>query len=175
MGKDPTRLTFASARHIVQIQDSYIKSIKDEDARKFLREQRAQGKGHAFKPDIQVCIDGEFVVSVECKAYAESAMLKRVILDAYLLQRLHSQLKFVLFMLESQLGGDYSSPLKEAKGSAATHSILSYFPQVDLGTIVLLEGERKVEKPIHEQAHHKSLKIEALRRSVKVFAEMLCP
>ena len=45
-----------------------------------------------------------FVLSIECKAYAELAMYKRVIVDCYIMHSAFPELKFCLFLLESQLG-----------------------------------------------------------------------
>jgi len=49
--------------------------------------------------------------------------------------------------LESQLGGDYSTDKDIIFGSRSTHTLLSHF-DIDLNIITLLEGERKVKRPI---------------------------
>ena len=59
----------------------------------------SDGKGNVYKlsQDKQVYIDDEFVLSVECKAYAEVAMYKRILVDAFLLKKHFPKLKFCLF------------------------------------------------------------------------------
>jgi hypothetical protein len=79
----------------------------------------------------------------------------------------------VLFQLESQLGGDYSQPNKDIiLGSYSTHTLLSYF-DVDLIIITLLEGERKVDKPIHKKEYYKELRPENLYKAIDVFKQLL--
>jgi hypothetical protein len=93
-------------------------------------------------------VDDQFKLAVECKAYTENAMLKRILVDFTLLKQVYPNLKFILLQLESQLGGDYSSGKIIKYGSPSTHTLLSYF-DIDLNIITLLEGERKVDQPIH--------------------------
>jgi len=63
-----------------------------------------QGDVYKLSQDRQVYIDDLFVLSVECKAYAEVAMYKRILVDAFLLQKVYPSLKFCLFQFESMLG-----------------------------------------------------------------------
>ena len=93
-------------------------------------------------------------------------MITKFILNVKLIQRLlclkefwliYPNVKFVLFQLESQLGGDYSEIYKKVKvGSPSVHTLLSYF-DIDLSIITLLRGERKVDKPIHKEKFFKLL------------------
>lgn len=125
------------------------------------------------KTDVHVNIDGRFVMGIECKAYTENAMLKRILVDFTLLKQAVPNLKCVLLQLESQLGGDYSQPLKPVTyGSPSTHTLLSYF-DVDLHIITLLEGERKVDEPIHKQEHFKRMRKPVLRKAVNILKELL--
>lgn len=57
------------------------------------------GKGNFYKlsQDKQVYINGEFMLSIECKAYAEIAMYKRILVDAFLLKKHFPKLKFCLY------------------------------------------------------------------------------
>jgi len=90
----------------------------------------------------------------------------KFILNVKLIQRLlclkefwliYPNVKFVLFQLESQLGGDYSEIYKKVKvGSPSVHTLLSYF-DIDLNIITLLRGERKVDEPIHKEKFFKPL------------------
>ena len=59
-------------------------------------------KGNIYKlsQDKQVYIDGEFILSIECKAYAEVAMYKRILVDAFLLKKHFPKLEFCLFNLK---------------------------------------------------------------------------
>ncbi|HDP34791.1 MAG TPA: restriction endonuclease, partial [Candidatus Hydrogenedentes bacterium] len=57
-------------------------------------------------------------------------------------------------------------------GSKSTHTLLSYF-DVDLNIITLLEGERKVDKPIHKQEYFKKMNDEVLKKAVKNLKNLL--
>lgn len=81
-----------------------------------------------------------------------------------------------LLQLESQLGGGYSNPLADPQfGSPSTHTLLSYFPEVELHIITLLEGERKVDQPIHQAQHFKELNPAVLEHAINRFAGLLHP
>ena len=45
------------------------------------------GNVYKLSQDKQVYIDDKFVLSIECKAYAEVAMYKRILVDAFLLKK----------------------------------------------------------------------------------------
>lgn len=109
---------------------------------------------------------------MECKAYTENAMLKRILVDFTLFKQVFRNLAFVLFQLESQLGGDYSTADFVKYGSPSTHTLLSYF-DIDLNIITLLEGERKVDKPIHKPEFYKPLRTESLLNALEVFKKLL--
>lgn len=100
-------------------------------------------------------------------------MLKRILVDFTLLKQVAPNLKCVLLQLESQLTGDYSQPLKPViYGSPSTHTLLSYF-DVDLNIITLLEGERKVDEPIHKRKYFKEMTEPALRKAVDMLKSLL--
>ena len=106
---------------------------------------------------------------------SENAMIKRIMVDFTFFKKAHKNASTVLLQLESQLGGDYSDLSKKITyGSFPTHTILSYF-DVDLNIITLLEGERRVDKPIHKKSFYKELKINSVERVVKLFKELLKP
>jgi hypothetical protein len=119
-----------------------------------------------------VAIDGKFKISIECKAYTENAMLKRILVDCTLLKNVYPDVSFVLLHLESQLGGDYSFSITGKYGSPPTHTLLSYF-DVDLNIITLLKGERKVDQPIHKPEYYKPLEVERLNEAVEIFKDLL--
>ena len=103
-------------------------------------------------------------------------MLKRILIDYRLLKTLFPNLICCLLQLESQLGGQYSQPLSVPQfGSKSTHTLMSYFPEVDLNILTLLEGDRKVDRPIHKAEFRKELKIEVLNHAINQFAELLRP
>ena len=95
-------------------------------------------------------IDKKFVIGIECKAYTENAMLKRILVDFHLLKTKYPNLSCYLFQLESQLGGDYSELNRKTFGSHPTHTLMSYFDDVELKIITFLKGERKINRPIHK-------------------------
>jgi hypothetical protein len=112
-------------------------------------------------------------MAVECKAYTENAMMKRILVDFTLLKKAYPKLKFVLVQLESQLGGDYSSKLcKNPLGSFPTHTLLSHF-DVDLTIITLLKGERDITRPIHKKEFFKPLTKENLESAIEVIRSLL--
>lgn len=88
-------------------------------------------------------------------------------MDFTLLRQVYPDLLCVLMQLESQLGGDYGQPGKPVVyGSPSTHTLLSHF-DVDLNIITLLEGERRVDQPIHVHDYFKPLRKENLRIALK--------
>lgn len=64
IGGKPSRITISKTKY----------PISDE-----------RGNVYKLSQDKQVYIDDEFVLSIECKAYAEIAMYKRILVDAFLL------------------------------------------------------------------------------------------
>lgn len=113
-------------------------------------------------------------MGVECKSYAEMAMLKRILVDFWLLKLLHPNLVCCLLQLESMLGGDYSEPLAypHISGTSA-HTVMSYFPDIDLHIITLLEGDRKVNRPIHRAEYFKELIPDSVDNAINRLAQLL--
>ncbi|MEO0144786.1 MAG: restriction endonuclease [candidate division WOR-3 bacterium] len=171
LGRDLKRISFSSKIVKVPINKAYLNRIKSKEVREYIQ-NNIKDFYYPLKSDIHLFIDDEFKMAVECKAYTENAMLKRILVDFTLLKQVYPKLKFVLLQLESQLGGDYSSGKLIKYGSPSTHTLLSYF-DIDLNIITLLEGERKVERPIHKPQFFKPLKISALINAVDVFKELL--
>jgi hypothetical protein len=78
--------------------------------------------------------------------------------------------------MESQLGGSFSNPLADPQiGSPSSHTLMSYFPDVTLNIVTLLEGERKIDRPIHQAEHFKELDPRTLDYAIRRFSEMLQP
>lgn len=171
LGNDESRLSFNNHPISVPIKKDYIKRIKSPEVREYI-ERNINKYEYKLKTDIHIYIDNNFKIAVECKSYTENAMLKRILVDFTLLKNMFPELIFVLFQLESQLGGDYSENKRIFYGSPATHTLLSYF-DIDLNIITLLEGERKVDEPIHDPSHHKHLKNERLKAAIEVFKTLL--
>ncbi|MDD9810809.1 MAG: restriction endonuclease [Gammaproteobacteria bacterium] len=167
VGGDAEVLDINAKKIAIPIRQSYIDRIKDPEVAEHVR-QNIDNYVYRLAVDKHVFIDGQFVIGIECKAYAENAMLKRILVDFDLLKTRHPNLSCYLFQLESQLGGDYSAMTKPTYGSYSTHTIQSYF-SCDLHIVTLLAGERNINRPIHK--HFKPLKIESLQNAVDILAD----
>lgn len=171
LGEDEKRLSFINKTIKIPLKKDYINRIKDPEVKEYI-EKNIEKMFYRIKPDIRVHIDGKFKISIECKAYTENAMLKRILVDCTLLKHIYPKLSFVLLQLESQLGGDYSLSITGKYGSPPTHTLLSYF-DIDLNIITLLKGERKVDQPIHKADYYKPLELERLKKAVEIFKKLL--
>ncbi len=172
LGGDMIRISFLRENIRIPIKPDYLKRVRPPEVAEYIKTHIEQYH-YGHKTDVHVSIDGRLVMGIECKAYAENAMLKRLLIDFTLLKQAAPGLKCVLLQLESRLSGDYSQPLKAvAYGSPSTHTLLSYF-DVDLHIITLLEGERKVNKPIHKREHFKALTEPALRKAIDTLKDLL--
>lgn len=165
------RLDVNSQKHAIPLQEEYINSLSNEDLKKYIRDNI---KKYVYKLNVdrQIYIDGNFVLAIECKAFAEIAMLKRVLMDFYLLKTVFPDISCYLFQLESQLGGDYFSLAnaygKVIFGSTSAHTIQSYFPNVDLNIHTFVKGERKIDRPIHK--YYKPIEKDAIRYAIEILA-----
>ncbi|MDR1952100.1 MAG: restriction endonuclease [Elusimicrobiota bacterium] len=157
------RLGINSNKIKIPIQKSYIENIKNEKVKKYIKEHIADYV-YGLSVDKHIFIDGKFVMGIECKAYAENAMLKRILVDFHLLKSLYPHISCYLFQLESQLGGDYSELPKTVFGAHSTHAIMSYFNDVDLNIVTFLKGERDINNPIHK--HFKPLTDSILKNAI---------
>lgn len=171
LGRDPKRLSLEKQTVRIPIKPEYIERVKSPEVKDFIKKHIGDFY-YTLKTDVHVHIDGKFKIAIECKAYAENAMLKRILVDFTLFKQVFPDLSFVLLQLESQLGGDYSKNNNIQYGSPSTHTLLSYF-DIDLNIITLLEGERKVDKPIHKPEYYKSLRAKSLLKSLEVIKELL--
>lgn len=166
LGKDETKLEINSKKIAIHIRPEYISSVQDKSVREYIQKNIGAYK-YGLSVDKHVFIDRRLVMAVECKAYAENAMLKRILVDFMLLKTKYKHMSCYLFQLESQLGGDYADARSSPKGSKPTHTLMSYFPTVELEVVTLLKGERKVDKPIHKPEHFKELEKEQLGIAVE--------
>ena len=171
LGRNPAKLSLEKETVKIPIKEEYIERIKSPEVKKFIKEH-IKDFYYPLRTDVHVHVDGEFKIAMECKAYTENAMLKRILVDFTLFKQVFPNLAFVLFQLESQLGGDYSTTNRVKYGSPSTHVLLSYF-DIDLNIITLLEGERKVNQPIHKPQFYKPLRKESLLTAIEVFKNLL--
>ena len=171
--QDMSRLKMNKKKMPIGINDDYIRRIRNPNIKAYVEENRSR-LIYKFGTDVQVFIDGKLVLPIECKAYAENAMLKRILFDAELMNEAAGIDTYYLLQLESQLGGDFSELNDLSFGSPATHALLSHC-NVNLQIITLLYGERKVDKPIHNPQNFKELESRALENAVSLFSEALRP
>ena len=71
------RLSFEKQPILVPIRQSYIDQIKDAEIKAYIQ-KNIRNYVYKFKTDVHVNIDRKLIAGVECKAYAENAMLKRI-------------------------------------------------------------------------------------------------
>ena len=156
IGGKPTDLTFSNQTIKIPLRKEYIQTVESEEVKKWMS-ANIQDFDFKAQVDIHVMVRNNFVLGIECKSYTENAMLKRILVDFTLLKSQFPKLKCGLLQLESQLTGDYSEINKKTiYGSHSSHTLMSYF-DVDLNIMTLLEGERKVNQPIHKKQFFKPL------------------
>lgn len=167
----PDKLSFSHKTFRFSIKKGYVDKLKDPAVKKHITDN-IDSYYYESKPDVQVCVDNKFVMGIECKAYTENAMFKRILVDFTLLKLKYPNLECVLVQLESQLGGDYSALEDVTLGSSSTNTLLSYF-DIDLNIITLLKGERKVDKPIHKAQYYKPLTEDSLLKAANRIKDLL--
>jgi len=169
LGGKKERLSIDSKKHKIPIQKDYVMSIEDVEIKKYILSNISE---YFFRlsVDKQVCIDKRLVIGIECKAYTENAMIKRILVDFTLLKTIFPNISCYLFQLESQLGGDYSDIKEITYGSKPTHTLMSYFPNLKLNIFTFLEGERKIDAPIHKEIHFKPLKKLQIEKAISLLA-----
>jgi len=165
------RLSFNHTSYEIPIKKEYVDNLENVAIKTYMLDN-IKSYYYRFLPDVQVYIDGKFVMAIECKTYTENAMLKRILVDFSLLKKIYPDLNCILIQLESQLGGDYSKLNEPIYGSASTHTLFSYF-SVNLAIITLLQGERRIDKAIHKHEHFKPLTHGTLYKAVDTIKEIL--
>lgn len=175
IGGTRRRLSFGNFKKCrVHVTDDYIAKLPPPVAEHILRGMSA----HYYRAhvDVHVFVDDTLVLGVECKTYAENAMLKRILVDFRLLKTAYPNLTCCLLQLESMLEGHYSDPVASPQlGSPSSHTLMSLFPDVDLNIVTLLRGERKVHRPIHKPEFFKPLEIDCLNHAIGALGKMLRP
>lgn len=172
LARDVADLEFRKGKYPIPVNPEYIENLPNGEVRNYLK-SHIHEINYKISQDISVYGNDEFLLSIECKAFSENAMIKRILFDAWLLRTKFPALKFALVQLESQLGGDYSELNEVTLGSFPTHTLMSFFKDTKIEIITLLEGERKVKKEIHMREHYKPLLRKNLERAVKQLMEIL--
>jgi len=174
LGGDEKLLSFPSQKVPIPLKKEYLAKIKSPEVKKWIKDNFNDFVFNA-KVDVHVFIEDKFALGIECKAYTENAMLKRILVDFTLLKTVYPKLQCALLQLESQLTGDYSQISKKVIfGSHSTHTLMSYF-DVDLNIMTLLEGERKVDEPIHKSQFFKSLEKKVFVKTIERIEGFLKP
>lgn len=169
IGRESSRLTINSGKQYIPIRKGYVMQIEDKEVKQYIL-SNISDYFFGLSVDKQVYIDKKLVIGIECKAYTENAMIKRILVDFSLLKTVFSDIICYLFQLESQLGGDYCELNEITFGSKSTHTLMSYFTEVKLKIFTFLEGERKVDKPIHKQGYFKSLEKMQVEKAISMLA-----
>ncbi len=166
---DRSRLEVNPQRHRIPMESGYLEKLDDETRAHIL----ASDEEYTYPANVdkQICVDGKFVMGIECKSYTENAMLKRILVDFTLLKFAFPKLRCHLFQLESQLGGDYSAHNEITYGSKSTLTLMSHFPDVDLKIFTFLKGERKVDRPIHKPEFFKPLEKGRVLQAIDILAD----
>ena len=173
LGGESNRISFVKDRKGLKIEKEYIEKIESKDVREHIL-LNIESYKFFVKTDVHCSIDSELVIGVECKAYTENAMLKRILVDFTFMKKLWPNINCFLLQLENFLGGDYSEISNGITyGSKSTHTIISQFDDINLELITLLEGDRHVKRPIHKQAFFKELKEKNLRIAIDKFKKVL--
>lgn len=166
LGQDESRLEINSTKINIPINNVYIDKLP-QYLQKYVNTHLDEYY-YGLSVDRQIFIDGNFITGIECKAYTENAILKRILVDFMLLKTKYPNLNCHLFQLESMLGGDYSRLNEKEYGSKVSHTIMSYFPNINLNILTFIEGERKVDQPIHNIKFYKPLPIKSLEKGIKI-------
>lgn len=166
------RLQINKRKAPISITEKYIER-QEPLLKAYLLSHKAEQR-YKFGTDVQVFIDDKLVLPIECKAYTENAMLKRILFDAVLAKEAYGVSRYYLVQLESQLGGDYCELKEPTYGSPASHALMSHV-DVDLTIITLLKGERDINRPIHKKEFFKKLTPEILENTIEKFATALEP
>lgn len=147
--------------------------------RYLLADEKGSKTGYEIQQDRQIFFNGQPHISIECKAYAEVAMYKRVLTDAYLLQDVLAPLRidFCLLQLESMLGGDYGRDIAPPKPSPSVGALNRYFERrlgkISFQVLTLLDGDRHVNREIHKREYFKPMRPERVEHALSWFAEVL--
>lgn len=155
----------------IPIDQEYVQQLDDPEIKDYIL-KNMEKYNYTYKPDILIFIRNKPVLEIECKAYTENAMFKRILVDCSLITKIYPDMKFILLQLESELGGDYSEIKEHYMGSPSTTTLMSYF-NINIEIITLLEGGRKVNKPIHRKEYFKELTEGSLKIAINKIKNQL--
>lgn len=167
LAKDPKRLSINSDKIRIPLKLEYVETIRDRTVKNYIL-SNIQRYYYGLSVDKHVFIDGKMILGIECKAYTENAMIKRILVDFHLLKTKVPNLLCYLFQLESQLGGDYSSEVKKPKGSAPTLTLMSHFPDVNLNIVTLFPPRKNID----EYHFPRELTVDKLERALVVLVSI---
>jgi len=167
-GGDINKIDINSKKQKIPIQKDYVRRIKDKEIRNYIL-SNIKEYFYGISVDKQVFHNDKLIVGIECKAYTENAMIKRILVDFSLLKTIYPDLECYLFQLESQLGGDYSELNTVTYGSKSTHTLMSYFSNIELHILTFIKGERRVDKPIHK--FFKPIERKQIEKAIKLLEE----
>lgn len=172
LGGKNERLSIDSKKQRIPIQKDYIMKLEDNEVKQYIL-SNISDYFFGLSVDKQVYIDRKLVIAIECKAYTENAMIKRILVDFSLLKTIFPNISCYLFQMESQLGGDYCDLKEITFGSKPSHTLMSYFPKVNLIIFTFLKGERKVDEPMHKEEHFKPLEEIQIEKAIPLLANDL--
>lgn len=128
---------------------------------------------YGLSQDIHVFIDKDFRISIECKSYTEVAMYKRILTDSFLLKKSIPSIRaFFVVQLENFMGGDYGKRI-EATGSKSVRALNKFFPGISIKVLTLVDGDRDINKPLHNPKYYKPLNKKRLRYAINEFKKAL--
>ncbi len=164
LAKDSKRLSVHSNKIRIPIKLECVETIRNRAVKNYIL-ANIQRYHYGLSVDKHVFIDGKMILGIECKAYTENAMIKRILADFHLLKTKMPDLLCCLFQLESQLVGDYSSEVRNAKANPSATALMSYFPNVDLKVVTMFPPVKQID----ECRFPKELTIEKLEKALMFF------
>lgn len=96
----PNDLGFSDTTVPIPLKEDYLARITSPVVKDWIISNRNKFVFRA-QVDVHVMIRNQFVLGIECKAYTENAMLKRILVDYTLLKTVYPSLKCGLLQLES--------------------------------------------------------------------------
>jgi hypothetical protein len=182
LGGNPTKLRVDSKKYHIPVTDDYIESISNKSVKEHIKSNR-ENHFYGLSVDKQVYVNGNLVLGAECKAYAEVAMFKRILIDFALLKAfIAPEIACYLVQLESQLGGDFNKCSDSVFGSESVHALQSCFHNITIANrvvdvkvrfVTLLREDRRVKKPIHDPKFFKNIETADLEFALYSFVEGL--
>ena len=100
LGGDPKRISFTKKVKKLKIRPAYVNGIKNNVIKSQII-QDIDSYHFEVKTDVHCNIDDQMILGVECKAYTENAMLKRIMVDFTFMKKLWPELNCFLLQLEN--------------------------------------------------------------------------